>query len=86
MRRMALVLAVGGLIGCASSAELEEKARVHSYRADAAARNRDYDTAAKEKREADELHAKAVNKAYKEGRATDVTVPSAVPPPAPVYP
>jgi hypothetical protein len=67
-------------VGCASSTELENQARVHSLRADAAARARDYDHAAKEEEEAQELHQKAVKRAYKEGRA-DVIVPADVPGP-----
>lgn len=79
MKRIGLGLIVAGLFGCASSTELENKSRVHTMRADAAASVRDYDTAAREKHEAEELHAKAVNKSYKEGRTDDVQVPSDVP-------
>jgi hypothetical protein len=79
MKRIGLGLVVAGLFGCASSTELENKSRVHTLRADAAASVRDYDTAAREKHEAEELHAKAVNKSYKEGRTSDVQVPSDVP-------
>jgi hypothetical protein len=70
-------------VGCASSTELENKARVHSLRADAAASARDYSVADKEQREAARLHEKAVKKAYNEGRR-DVVVPADVP--APVTP
>jgi hypothetical protein len=79
MKRIGLGLLVAGFFGCASSTELENQARVHTLRADAAASTRDYDTAAREKREAEDLHAKAVSKAYKEGRTVDVTVPADVP-------
>jgi hypothetical protein len=68
-------------LGCASSTELENESRTHTLRADAAAQVRDYDRAAKEKHEAQELHEKAVKKAYKEGRASDVVVPGDVPAP-----
>jgi len=84
MRRIGLGLLIVGFVGCASSTELENKARVHTMRADAAASVRDYDTAAQEKQKAEELHAKAVKRAYKEGATNDVVVPSDVPaPPAP---
>lgn len=79
MKRIGLSLLVVGFFGCASSTELEDKARVHTLRADAAASARDYETAAKEKHEAEELHAKAVRKAYKEGNTNDVAVPGDVP-------
>jgi hypothetical protein len=79
MKRIGLGLVVAGFFGCASSTELENKARVHTLHADAAAQARDYDTAAREKHEAEELHAKAVKRAYKEGVTNDVTVPSDVP-------
>jgi sRNA-binding protein len=79
MRRIGLGLLIVGLVGCASSTELENKARVHTMRADAAASVRDYDTAAQEKQKAEELHAKAVKRAYKEGVTNDVVVPSDVP-------
>lgn len=79
MRTIGLGLLVAGAIGCASSTELEDKSRVHSLRADAAASARDYQVAAREQEKARELHAKAVNKAYKEGRTIDVTVPADVP-------
>lgn len=81
MKRIGLCLVVAGMFGCASSTELENKARVHSLRADAAAQARDYDTAAREKHEAEEMHAKAVKKAYKEGRTNEVVVPGEVPAP-----
>lgn len=67
--------------GCASSQKLEDEARVHQLRADAAASRRDYTVAAEEQHEAAALHEKAVKRAYKEGNAQQVTVPSAVPPP-----
>ncbi len=79
MKRIGLVVLVAGFVGCASSTELENQARVHTLRADAAAQVRDYDTASREKHEAEELHAKAVSKAYKEGRTVDVSVPADVP-------
>ena len=79
MKRIGLCLLAIGFFGCASSTELENKARVHTLRADAAASVRDYNTAAHEKQEAEELHSKAVKKAYKEGRTSDVTVPADVP-------
>ncbi|HEX6838054.1 MAG TPA: hypothetical protein VF334_15860 [Polyangia bacterium] len=79
MKRIGLGLLIVGAIGCASSTELEDKSRVHTLRADAAASARDYQLAAREQDKARELHAKAVNKAYKEGRAIDVAVPSDVP-------
>ncbi len=81
MKRIGLGLIIVGLFGCASSTELEEKSRVHALRADAAAQARDYGRAAHEQEEAQELHEKAVKKAYKEGRAGEVVVPSAVPGP-----
>ena len=68
-------------IGCASSTQLENESRTHTLRADAAASTRDYNLAAREKEEAQELHEKAVRKAAKEGRASDVVVPSDVPAP-----
>jgi sRNA-binding protein len=68
-------------IGCASSTELENQSRVHSLRADAAAQVRDYNRAAKEKEEAQNLHEKAVHRAEKEGRAPEVVVPADVPAP-----
>ncbi|HEY2744211.1 MAG TPA: hypothetical protein VGL86_06300 [Polyangia bacterium] len=79
MKRIGLALLVCGFFGCASSTELENKSRVHTMRADAAASVRDYDTASREKHEAEDLHAKAVKKSYKEGRTDDVEVPSDVP-------
>ena len=68
-------------IGCATSTQLENESRTHSLRADAAASTRDYNRAAKEKEEAQELHGKAVEKAAKEGRASDLVVPSDIPAP-----
>jgi hypothetical protein len=79
MKRIGLGLLIVGAIGCASSTELEDKSRVHTLRADAAASARDYQLAAREQDKARELHAKAVEKAYKEGRTIDVTVPADVP-------
>ena len=79
MRMLGLGLLALGAVGCASSTELENKARVHTLRADAAASTRDYARAASEKEEAQRLHSKAVKKAYKEGRTMDVEVPSDVP-------
>ena len=64
-----------GLAGCATSAQLEQKARIHDMRADAAASVRDYDRASLEKDEAARLHAKAVKKAYKEGVTNTVPLP-----------
>ena len=83
MRRwmLAVGLILGGAVaGCASSTQLENEARVHSLRADAAAHGRDYNTAYKEQEKARELHNDAVQKAYKEGRP-DVYVPADVPAP-----
>lgn len=83
MRRIILsVLCVSllGAAGCATSAELEQKARIHDMRADAAASVRDYDRAANEKEKAAHLHEKAVKKAYKEGLSSEVALP-----PAPSY-
>jgi hypothetical protein len=74
-------LVIAGLVGCASSSELEEKSRVHSLKADAAAQQRNYAKAAKEQQEAQELHAKAVERAYKEGTANQLVVPSDLPAP-----
>ena len=79
MKTIGLCLLVAGAVGCASSTELENKSRIHSLRADAAASARDYEVAAKEQDKARDLHAKAVEKAYKEGRATEVEVPADVP-------
>ena len=79
MRTLGLGLLVVGAIGCASSTELENKSRIHTLRADAAASARDYEVAAREQEKARDLHAKAVEKAYKEGRTLDVAVPSDVP-------
>jgi hypothetical protein len=74
------VLALGG-IGCASSTKLENESRVHSLRADSAAQARDYSRAAQEQAEAQRLHDKAVQRAYKEGTAKEVVVPADVPAP-----
>ncbi len=79
MKMMGLGLLALAAIGCASSTELEDKSRIHTLRADAAASSRDYQLAAREQEKARELHAKAVNKAYKEGRTLEVPVPSDVP-------
>jgi hypothetical protein len=57
-----------GAIGCADSVKLENEARVHTLRADEAARARNYDVASREQSEAERLHAKAVNKAYREAQ------------------
>lgn len=76
-----------GAAGCASSTQLENKSRIHQVRADAAAEARDYEVAAREEEKARELHEKAVKKAYKEGKAGQVLVPSDVPyPPPPANP
>jgi len=64
---------------CASSTKLENEARIHSLRADAAAQSRDYNLAAQEKQEAQRLHEKAVEKALKEGKGGNITVPGDVP-------
>jgi hypothetical protein len=74
-------LGVLAAAGCASSTKLENEARIHTLRADAAARARDYDVAAREQHEAEELHRKAQKRAYEEGRS-DVIVPADVPGPA----
>jgi hypothetical protein len=74
---LALPLAVGS-VGCASSTELENEARIHTLRADAAAKDRDFGKAQKEQEKAQSLHTEAIEKAAKEGR-TDVTVPADVP-------
>jgi hypothetical protein len=68
-------------IGCATSTQLENESRMHSLRADAAASTRDYNLAAREKAEAQELHEQAVEKAAKEGHATEMVVPSDIPAP-----
>ncbi len=85
MRRGIIGVGLGllalGAFGCASSTELEDKARAHSLRADAAAQARDYQTAAREQEKARELHGKAVERSYKEGRTTEVVVPSDIPAP-----
>jgi hypothetical protein len=83
MKRWIAGLGLLAVAGCATSAKLENEARVHSLRADAAARSRDYDVAAREQKEAERLHRKAQKRAYKEGR-TDVIIPADVPgPPTP---
>lgn len=71
-----LVLGAGG---CATSQQLELKAREHDAKATAAASIRDYDGAAKEKRKAEKLHQKAVRESLDEGTSNTVVVPS--PPP-----
>jgi outer membrane murein-binding lipoprotein Lpp len=81
MKRWMVGLGVLALAGCASSTKLENEARVHTLRADAAARTRQYDVAAREQQEADRLHQKAQKKAYKEGRS-DIVIPADVPVPA----
>jgi hypothetical protein len=78
MRLRVVAVSLLAVAGCASSTSLENDARVHSLRADAAAQTRDYERAAHEKREAEWLHAKAVKRAYEEGRG-DVYVPADVP-------
>lgn len=75
-----------GAAGCASSTQLEDKARVHQLRADAAAQSQDYEKAAEEQEKAQRLHEKAVERAYKEGKAGEVVVPSDVPYPPPPPP
>jgi hypothetical protein len=77
LRVLGLGLLAALAIGCASSVKLENESRVHSLRADAAASARDYRVAAREKEEAEELHQKAMKRAYKEGR-NDVVVPADV--------
>jgi hypothetical protein len=79
---MGLGLVVVGFFGCASSAELENKSREHSLRADAAAQQRDYNRAAHEQAEARELHGKAVERAAKEGNTNQIPLPSEIPAPA----
>ena len=74
-----LGLVTVGAVGCASSTKLENQARIHTLRADAAAQTRNYDLAAREKAEAERLHEKAVARAYKEGRSSEVVVPADVP-------
>jgi hypothetical protein len=66
--------------GCASSTKLENEARIHTLRADSAARAHQYDVAAREQQEAQDYHLKAQKKAYKEGRS-DIVVPADVPTP-----
>ena len=82
MLRMTLF---GGILaamlgGCATTSELEDAARAHALRADQLAAGGDYESAAREKSEADRLHAKAVKKAYKRGETAAVQVPGSVPP------
>ena len=79
MKRFGLALLVLGFVGCASSTELENRSRIHTLRADAAASARDYQVAAREQEKARDLHAKAVEKAYKEGTTVGVAVPADVP-------
>ncbi len=74
-----------GAAGCASSTKLERASREHEARAESLATARDYDDAAVEQREASKLHAKAVKKAYKEGNAASVEIPSPPPQPPPGY-
>lgn len=74
---MGVCLSLFAGFGCATSGQLEQKARIHDMRADAAASVRDYDRAADEKAEANRLHAKAVKKAYKEGLSSEVALPQA---------
>ncbi len=84
--RMTLVGALACLaFGCATSTELEDKARMHGLRADQAAARGDYTLAATEKDEADRLHAKAVKRAYKHGETANVEVPANLPPPPTGY-
>jgi hypothetical protein len=70
-----------GATGCATATELEMKARVHDNKATAAASIRDYDTAAKEHKKAEKLHAKAVKEAVDEGTTNAVIVPVPAPNP-----
>jgi hypothetical protein len=77
MRRTLLWLGALALAGCASAAKLEQQAKLHDMRADAAASVRDYDKAAAEKAEAARLHAKAVKRSYEEGTTEQIVVPSA---------
>jgi hypothetical protein len=79
MRRIGLGLVVAAFFGCASSTELENESRVHTLRADQAAKARDYTTAANEQHKAQELHAKAVERSYKEGGTNQVVIPGDVP-------
>lgn len=78
MKRWVIAVGFLSVAGCASSTKLENESRVHSLRADEAARARQYDVAAREQEEAVRLHHKAQEKAYKEGRS-DVVVPADVP-------
>jgi hypothetical protein len=80
MRRWMVGMGLLALAGCASSTSIENQARIHTLRADAAARARQYDVAAREQEEAERLHLKAQKRAYKEGRS-DVIVPAEVPGP-----
>lgn len=77
VRNVLLGFILCGAGACASSVQLENQSRVHSMRADEAAQGRNYALAAHEKQEAQDLHEKAMKKAYKEGR-TDVIVPADV--------
>ena len=72
-------------LGCASSTELEDRARTHAYRSEQAAARGDYNLAAREKEKADDLHRDAVKKAYKQGETAGVQVPANVPAPAKGY-
>jgi hypothetical protein len=80
---MMVALGMVWMVGCATSSQLEDQSRVHGLRADAAARQHNYELAAAEKHKAADLHEQAVKKAYKEGNAGNVTVPSEVPPAQP---
>ena len=79
----ALLAAVLG--GCASTSEIEDQARTHALRSQQAAARGDYELAAREKDEADNLHKKAVKHAYKHGETENVTVPASVPAPPAGY-
>jgi hypothetical protein len=89
MPKILVTIGFCALAGCATSTQIERQAREHDRRADVAAQMRDYDRAATEKHEAAKLHAKAVHRAYKEGAAATVGVPTTPqevphpPPPAP---
>jgi hypothetical protein len=81
MKAWMLGMGLLAVAGCASSTQIENESRVHSLRADEAARARQYDVAAREQVEAERLHEKAQKRAYKEGRS-DVVVPADVPAPS----
>ena len=71
---MRWILSLGLAAGCAASAyQLEGEAGRHRQQAKAYASVADYDRAAAETQKASELHAKAVERAVKEGRANDLT-------------